>query len=241
MIWVVVPLGRAEMIPNVLENVGRQALPLKLCLVENGQAVGACAERSVSPDLLLTSEHHQASAKNEAVAAIKKLGGGLISFWDDDDEYSAGFLGELLSQKNLATVVGKRRHLVRLRDGLYLFDRKSANALSSWLHGPTCLVRAEECVEFPRVAPNDDGEWCKAMAQAGATFWATSIWNYTYSRTGNNHVWQASDLLVRHMLGDAFRLDADCATFIPAPTDDEIIDALAAGLAEDRFDDQAAV
>jgi hypothetical protein len=67
------------------------------------------------------------------------------------------------------------------------------------------------------------------MAREGATFWATSMWNYTYSRTGSNHVWQASDLFVRHILGDAWRLEEDRATFVPAPTDTEIIDALAAG------------
>jgi hypothetical protein len=229
MIWVVVPLGRAEMLPNVLDNASRQALPLKLCIVENGDAVGACAKHCVDPDLLLTSEHHQATAKNEAVSAIKKLGGGLISFWDDDDEYGAGFLGELKGQESKATVVGKRRHLVRLSDGLYLFDRESANQPSDWLHGPTCMVQAENCVEFPRIAPNDDGEWCKAMKQAGATFWATSIWNYTYIRTGHNHVWEASDLMVRLQLGSAWKLEDDRGTFVPAPNDDEVLDALADG------------
>jgi hypothetical protein len=226
--WVVVPFARPEMLGNVIRNFQRQTALARLCLVENGPAVGACERAGLVPDLLLTSEAHQATAKNTALEEIRKRGGGLVALWDDDDRYGCGFLEELLEHRRRANVVGKRRHLIRMSRGLYLFDEHNANAPSTWLHGPTCLVRAEECVDFPRVTPNDDGEWCRDMARAGATFYATSVWNYVYERTGTQHVWKASDVVVRHHMGDGLLWDGRTWQPAPKPTDREIFSFLAA-------------
>jgi hypothetical protein len=226
--WVIVPFARSEMLGNVWRNFERQTTVARLCLVENGPAVGACARAGLVPDLLLTSEAHQATAKNTALEEIRKRGGGLVALWDDDDWYAAGFLAELLDHRHLATVVGKRRHLIRMSSGIYLFDQHTADAPSTWLHGPTCLLRAEECVDFPRVTPNDDGEWCRDMARAGATFYATSPWNYVYDRTGTQHVWKASDVIVRHHMGDGLRWDGAAWVSAPKPTDRELFSFLAA-------------
>jgi hypothetical protein len=229
MIWVVVPFSRPNMLGNVLGNACRQTVPFKLVLVENGPAVGTCKRHGIAPALLLTSEPHQAIAKNTALAEIRKRGGGLVALWDDDDYYGAGFLAELVANRRRATVVGKRIHWVELADGLYLFDHESANQPSTLLHGPTVMAQASEIVDFPVVSPSDDRQWCKAMRQAGATMWATSVGEYVYRRTGSNHVWNASDLLVRFQLGDSYRFDADGATFVPGLTDEQIFEALDSG------------
>lgn len=216
--WVVVPLGRADSVGNVFSNFRRQSVEARLCIVENGAGLGACERHGLNPDLLLTSQNHQAHAKNQAISELRDCGGHL-AFWDDDDWYGRAFLEELLASAGRATVVGKRRHFVRLPSGLFLFDSQSANRASSWLHGPTCLVRAAECLTFPVVSPNDDGAWCKAMRAAGASFYATSIWGYIYDRTNPGHVWNASEKLVRWQLGDAIK--GGC--LIKAPTGDEVL------------------
>jgi hypothetical protein len=226
MIWVVVPFSRPHMLSNVLGNACRQTVPFKLCIVENGPAVGTCKQHGITPALLLTSEAHQAIAKNTAIAEIRKRGGGQVALWDDDDCYGSGFLAELEANRRRATVVGKRIHLVELADGLYLFDHEGANQLSTWLHGPTVMAEASDMLDFPVVSPSDDPLWCKAMRDAGATMWATSVGEYVYRRTGTNHVWKATDLLVRFRMGSSYRIEPDGVTFVPELTDEQILDAL---------------
>jgi hypothetical protein len=226
MIWVVVPFSRPDMLGNVLSNACRQTVPFKLVLVENGPAVGTCKRHGVAPELLLTSEAHQAVAKNTALAEIRKRGGGLVALWDDDDYYGSGFLAELAASKRRATVVGKRIHLVEFADGLYLFDRERADQASTWLHGPTVMAEAADMLDFPLLRVSEDAKWCQAMRAAGATLWATSTGEYVYRRTGARHAWQATDLLARLQLGDGYRIDADGATFVPGLTDEQVFEAL---------------
>jgi len=64
------------------------------------------------------------------------------------------------------------------------------------------------------------------MAAKGATFWATSPWNFIYDHRGPGHAWVASDVTVRRQLGDAWRFCEGVAApeFVPRPSDAEVFE-----------------
>ena len=219
-LFVILPTNRPQMIVGAVGRMRRQSVRHSLIVVENGPAVGTCARLGIDA-IVLTSDEHQSSAKNTAVDEVWRRGGGYLAFVDDDDEYSPGYLAEQLANVRRATVVGKRRHFVRLSDGLYLFDHSRANAASPELHGPSVVVHSSQCLPF-RTMVGEDARWCADMLAAGATLFATSIDGYVYERRGS-HTWGAPDLFVRWLLGDAWRIDDDGAVFVPAPSGGEVL------------------
>lgn len=219
--WGIVPLHRPADLPNVIANARRQSVDFRLCVVENGDALGACKRAGFWPDSLLRSAPHQSAARNTALEWIRSHGGGFFFTMDADDWYGPSYLAELLKHRRKANVVGKRRHLILLRNGLHLFDARSASKPTDILHGACLAGRAEEAVPFPDLAVGEDSEWCRAMAAEGATLFATSARNYIYVRTGAAHTWKRSDLELRMHMGPGFLLRGGQPKFIPLPTADE--------------------
>jgi len=229
--WIVVPFSRPTRFGNVFANAWRQTFPCKLVIVANGDG-----RRSVTSDadLLLTSDASPGAAKNEAIAAIRKRGGGFFVVMDDDDWYGAGYVAELARHAHRANVVGKRRHLVQLSDGVHLFDEPGANRPTDWVTGGCTAGWAEDAAEFQHVPCGEDAEWCRTMIAKGATMWATSVWNFVYERRGSGHAWEASDTTVRRAFGESVRFDQlPTPAFVPAPSDREVLDAMQAALKGD--------
>lgn len=219
--WGIVPLHRPEDLPTVIANARRQSGFFRLCVVENGAALGACKRAGFRPDLLLGSVPHQSAARNVALHALRGRGAFFFTM-DADDWYGPGYLTELLKNRRKADVVGKRRHLVLLRDGLHLFDARGANKTTAWLHGACIAGYADDAIDFPTTAIGEDHAWCAGMRQIGATLYATSARNYVYVRTGSAHTWRSPDVMTRHHLGPAFKLTGGMPKFVPPPTHDEI-------------------
>ncbi len=210
-IRVIVPFARPEHLPRVLENFRRQSFPDKhLVIVENGDALGACAKAGLTGVTVLTSEAHQASAKNVALEEIRRRGGGFFTTFDDDDWYGAEYLSELAGYAKSAGVIGKRQHFISVSEGssdpsipplLLCHSPSYADQDSSWLTGGTISGFAEDACEFPR-AEADDIYYCARMTRLGARLRALSIYHYLYRRNypGARHVWPASRERLLHSI-----------------------------------------
>lgn len=210
----------------MLDNFRRQRLPLRPLIVANGRAQGI---REIPGCTVVTSTAHQSAAKNEGLEYARRHGGGFFAIFDDDDWYGPGYLAELAENAHRATVVGKRRHFVHLSDGLYLFDEAGANKPSEWVTGACTAGWVEDAVQFPCwIDRGEDAEWCNTMTARGATFWATSIWDFIYDHRGAGHAWNASDIIVRRTLGSARRFNQyPESEFVPTPTNDQIFTSMA--------------
>ena len=201
-IWVVVPCCREKQIPWVVENFRRQEHKDKrLCIVENGAAIGACERLGIVPHLIVTSEPHQSHARNEGMYAIRNRGGGWIAMWDDDDWYGPAYLSEMvgLIEEGKADIYGKHRHFVATPDsGMLLYNEKGQNKHSRHVHGPTLVFRAEEGRLFRVQKEAEEIRWCFEMHDLGARIWAASIYHLLYLRWGDEHehTWEADDSLV---------------------------------------------
>lgn len=206
-LWAIVPLHRRADLPNVLANLYRQQHKMNVCVVENGGAIGACKQMSTGADfLVLNSTEHQSVARNVALEAIRHRGGGFFFTLDADDWYGPGYLSELLANRHKADFVGKRRHLVLLPDGLYLFDARSANRPTKWLHGACIAGQAEDAIDFPIVRVGEEQLWAEELRKRGYTFYATSARNYVYNHLGNQHTWNPSETLFKKCCGPGFKL-----------------------------------
>lgn len=222
--WAIVPLHRSGDLPTVIANTHRQRSRVRLVIIENGDAVGACAQARFTPDLLLTSEKHQATARNVALDEIRKRGGGVFLTMDADDWYGPRYVEEIVANAHHADIIGKRRHLVRFPDGLYLFDVRGANKPTTWLHGACLAGRTEDAIPFPLRDVGEDTAWCEGMRSFGAKMFATSAREYIYNRAGTDHTWKANPVMVRHMLGPCFRLGG-YPVAVPKPTRAEVFAA----------------
>lgn len=95
-ITVVVPFGRPENWPLVLENFARQEhAERRLLIVENNQALGAPRPELPPGTVVIQSEPTPARARNRGIAWMREHGGGAVSFCDDDDYYGPGYLTEV--------------------------------------------------------------------------------------------------------------------------------------------------
>jgi hypothetical protein len=173
-------------------------LDKRLVIVENGAAIGGCAERGIVPDLLTTSEPHVSHARNAGIHAVREQGGGFVSMWNDDDWYGPWYVAEQVENAHRATVVGKRPHFVHLDgDGLYLFRAPRAWCAARKLFGPTLGFHAEEVCDFPVTDQAEEYEWAQHMRQQGATLFSLSLHHFLYMRRAVGHTWQADFDLVR--------------------------------------------
>lgn len=236
-VWVVVPFAREANLPLVVANFERQVFTdMKLVIVENGPAVGACARAGIKPDILLTSDAHQSDAKNTALAEIRRRGGGFWTTFDDDDWYGRYHVQEIANHAHRANVVGRGEHFVRLSDGLYLFRREYANRYANSVAGPTISAWTEDTIEFRRFTPGDTPDWCERMRAAGASFWNCDYRHFVYSRHSGKHAWSASDVEVRCAYGDALFFGdvpndvsehaANPIRSVPRPTSEEVYNFL---------------
>lgn len=209
-IWVIVPFSRPENLPRILQNFSRQHFQgKKLILIGNGRAahqtlqvLQASAEARLNLDSVVwgRSSEHQSHAKNEALAFIKRHGGGFFTTMDDDDWYGPGYLDELAGYAKTYDALGKQWHFVSLGEGLsdptpqLLFcNRLHVDQDNAWLTGGTISGWAETALPFP-VTPGEDLGWCEKMKAQGAKIRGLSAYHYLYRRSyaGAAHTWSAT-------------------------------------------------
>lgn len=188
---VIVPFSRPNNIINVLNNFYSQNyLNKKLIIVENGLAIG----KSYGADKILTSENHQAIAKNTAIDYLKSIGESIWTTFDDDDYYGPEYLSELALNIDKAEVVGKHSIFINHYNEMYLIDGLPQNNFTNCLNGPTISSRTEYGLYFP-----DTGKWgednglCEEALTKGYRLYSTSCYNFCYLRTEKqNHTYKAS-------------------------------------------------
>ena len=100
-----------------------------LVLVENGNALGACAAAGVVPTLLLQSEPHQSAAKNIGLAALVHEPDDWFVTWDDDDYHGPEFLAKFASATECGCVLGQASFFMRLSDGRLMRFKRRASML----------------------------------------------------------------------------------------------------------------
>ena len=209
-VTVIVPLSRPAFVRDVFDNFKRQTFGRKrLVIVENGDAVGACAAAGLVPDVLLTSANHQASARNEALAWMRDHGGGFFANFDDDDYYGSGYLAEVVEHSTRGEVIGKSSIFVRAAGGvLRLFEHEGDEQAVKFIHGPTMAAWSEDVGAFPIVSLGEDVKWIEALRRKGATVWSTSSFNFMQRRyPGFHHTWRMTDRqMVQCTRGRAFEV-----------------------------------
>ncbi len=200
LLYVVVPCCRPSQLQWVFDRYSDQTYQnKKLCIVENGEAVGACKRLGFTPDLVVTSRPHVSHARNEGMYAVRDLNEDCwVAMWDDDDWYGPEYLSEMaaLAASGKATVYGKQRHFVAFPDnGLYLFNEYNQNKYTDSVHGPTLVFRPEEGIVFKVQREAEEIRWCYEMSRLGAKIWAASIHHLLYLRydSGHSHAWQAQN------------------------------------------------
>jgi glycosyltransferase involved in cell wall biosynthesis len=203
LLWVVVPCYREQQLHWVLDNFARQEYAnKKLCIVENGEAIGGCYRLGLHADMVVTSREHVSHARNEGMYAVRdRHDDGWVCMWDDDDWYASAYLTEIavLIEEDKAEVYGKHRHFVAFpNNGLYLFNERNQNKYVEFVHGPTLTFRPEEAVLFHVQREAEEIRWCADMRKLGARVWASSVHNMLYLRytMGHQHAWNAEDGLV---------------------------------------------
>lgn len=190
-IWVIVPFSRPEHASRVLANFARQRFAGKRLIVVGNGACGAAGSLSIGGAHWITSAAHPAHARNEALAFIRKRGGGFFSLMDDDDWYGPGYLDEVAGYARSADVVGKRQHFVSLGEGLtdpapqllLCYRRYAESDPAPWLTGGAISGWAETAVDFPVVRGTEDLAWCDRMIAQGARLRGLSIYHYLYRRS----------------------------------------------------------
>ena len=210
-VWVIVPLSRPENVQNVYENFVRQRFPFKkMVAVANGRA-----ERDSRVQLLeragavvLTCDAHQSSAKNTALAEIRKRGGGFTAVMDDDDWYGPQYLAEVCSYARSYEVIGKSRHFMSVDGALWLCSRERANRETGWLTGGTIACWAEDAAEYTHVRWGEDAAFCHVMKKKGARIRGTDLYHYLYRRESNtDHAWDVDVAKLRRIESGAGALD----------------------------------
>lgn len=184
MMWVLVPFSRPDYLQNVRENFDRQTMAgKKLCIVENGAAIGACKQAGFEPDLLLTSEAHPSLARNAGLVALRDLDAH-FSCMDDDDFYGPEYQWEHFEHAKRGRVTGKMPHWVRFEavGKLWLFNRERANRKVSWVQGPTIGGFARDVPDFPLKPIGEDVAFCRVHREAGGEVFNTSVGNFLYVR-----------------------------------------------------------
>lgn len=218
---VIVPLSRSPFLSNVARNFARQTFGRKrLVIVENGEAVGACAKAGFVPDVVLTSEAHQSHAKNAGLNWLREQGGGFFATMDDDDYYGPRYLEETVAHSGRADIIGKSAIFIRAAGGVMrYFEHEGALRFVDFVHGPTIAGRAEDVVDFPVMGWCEDAAFIATMRDQGATVWATSRFHFMQRRfPGLHHTWQITDRqMVQVSKGPVFEV---------GPEDRDVVDGL---------------
>jgi len=197
-VWAVVPFSRPDTLPAIIENFKEQTFPgKKLAIVENGEGVGTCKIHNFEPDVLLTSNAHQAYAKNEALHYIQKHGGGIWTTWDDDDYYGPRYLEEVAHNfDSNINILGKTQiFILNGQNKLWLASDYEEYAPVTMVYGPTITGRSEESCDFKNSEWGEDNEWVADMIAAGAKAKTTSRYHFMYNRSKppGEHVFPITD------------------------------------------------
>jgi hypothetical protein len=217
MIWQIVPCSRPDCVADVVSRFRAQTLEsAKLCLVVNGWAPHVEVERFLKerdawPDLLLRTEKSpvgKAIALNEA---LEQLQGELVAIRDDDDIQEPGDLEEALKayQKKGAAAVVKLPHKVFIGDTLWMFAEDLANTWAVFEDGtPDCRISGSNMlfhtnlrIQFPLVRAVESRHWARLLTEQGERIWRTSVNNYTWVRGRSDHLWRASEAMIRYEYG----------------------------------------
>lgn len=185
--WAVVTLSRPKQLKQVVQQFESQdSFGKRLCIVENGDAIGACAAAGFVPDLLLTSNAHQSDARNVALRELRKKDAH-VSFMDDDDYYGPRYLSEHVSNAVSGRITGKIVHWVRFETigKLWLFNRTRANQKVAWVSGATIGGFARDIPDFPIVQAGEDMHVCRQVTRRGGIIFDTGLSSYLYIRKGS--------------------------------------------------------
>ena len=196
-VWAIVPFSRPKWLNNVINNFTLQTFQnKKIVIVENGDAIGSCKKYGFEPDLLLTSEKHQAIAKATALNELKRINAEYWTTWDDDDYYGYNYLQELIENSDKADIIGKNTYFVKTQnDKLRLFGSNVENTNADLIHGPTISSWVAECTNFENVGRwSEDIAFLQSMKNKGANIFATSRWNFINQRhKSHGHTWTITD------------------------------------------------
>lgn len=188
MSWVIVPFARPDRLDNVRANFHRQSHEgKKLCIVENGPAIGACKAAGFEPDLLLTSEiAHPSAARNVGLDALQDFGEDAhFCCMDDDDFYGSFYQAEHLLFAARGQVTGKLPHWVHFasQGQLWLFNRNKAGHAVAWVQGPTVGGFVRDVGRFPFVPIGEELDFCAEHRKNGGTIRNTSVGHFCYMRS----------------------------------------------------------
>ena len=231
MIWQVVPCARPECVREVVERFRLQTLKeRKLCLVVNGWAPSFdvekyLEERDALPDLLIKTETSPVGKAIALNSALEQLRGELVAIRDDDDLQESGDLEEALSeyQRTGAEAVVKLPHQVNLNGTRWMFAEELASTWAAFsdgkpdprISGSNMLFHTDLNLCFPLVRAIESRMWAQDLQKRGGRIWRTSIHNYVWVRGRKDHLWRASEPMVRHEYGMPDRF-SQAAEFVPS-------------------------
>lgn len=197
-IWLVVPFSRPKFLENVKKNISQQNFKdIKLCIVENGDAIGYCKSVGFEPDLLLTSGNHQSKAKNAGIAEIRsKYPGSYVSIFDDDDYYGPNYLQEIYESSDKADVVGKLCIITKLANDQMVLthDIGYYNTYVPYVQSATASYWADDAFDYnENLKSGEENFWAGQMTRSGRKIYSTSMFNFCYMRRLSGHTYQATD------------------------------------------------
>lgn len=184
----------------------------RLCIVENGRAIGAYAASGA--DKILQSDPHQSAAKNTGIASLRKSHpDAYYVAMDDDDYYGPEYLLEHVEHAQRGRVNGKLSAWVKFDDGLVYFGNNWIPGTEvETLIGATIGCYLSDAQEFPDVPAAEENAFCKRAREAGCEVVTLGPRNFCSSREGGapSHTWRAEPRNVwRHSGWSGVRVDGD--------------------------------
>ena len=209
----VVPLSRSKMLPRVRGNLKRQNFKHRVCVVENGEARGACKAAGFQPDVLLTSDEHQSHARNTALAWLRQHAPD--AYWvafDDDDYYGPEYVAEHAGLAKHGQLVGKSTHWVLFEDWfLALFRPWESSGRGEICNGATIGAFVSESPEFPILDVGEDNDFARRFSAKGGKIYLSSPYHTAYCRRGNGrdeHTFQATHESFIRVMGNSYMVFA---------------------------------
>lgn len=189
MINCIVPTHRPGRIAGIIAAIRAQTVSTRAIVVENGPAIGACLSQGLDVDVVLTSREQAPAARNVGLRFVQSTGGGIVSFFDDDDIYLPRHLATLLRAWPCRGVVGRSAHYLRTREGRLLF-------LDHYRDAKYVMVQSMLC-ESADVGPWDeslpveevDVAWCQ-----GKRLTVAPPEHFAFDNGDWPHLWAPDDI-----------------------------------------------